>query len=193
MKRYALITTCDSREKIERYLPGNYRVIHVEPSREFHHMQHGGDQKYDIVIAGRDASGWTLDDYVLPRLASGLIFGKEIDLSHEVMKRVPETPGFRHGQFVTDPENGAIGTVTSLDNEETEVEFTDWSGNLHKDMCWTSDLRPSTDDEIHYWHEYRRQGLATEIAEARRLGRDPQRQLIALANLNETDPQPPEE
>jgi hypothetical protein len=183
MKRYALVTTTSSCETVERYLPGNYRLIHSEESPAGQTM----------VIAGRDSHGWTLDEYVLPRLASGLIFGTEIDLSHEVMKRIPDTPRFRHGQFVTDPQNGAIGTVTSLDNEETEVEFTDWNGNLHKEVCWTSDLRPSTDDEIHYWHEYRRQGLGQEIAEARRLGRDPQRQLIALANLNETDPQPPEE
>lgn len=191
MKRYALITARDSRETVERYLPGNYRVIHVEPSQDPVGVE--GARWSDIVIAGRDNAGWTLDDYVLPRLASGLIFGTEIDLSHEVMKRIPSTPTFRIGQFVTDPENGAIGTVSSLDNEETEVEFTDWNGNLHKEMCWTSDLRLSDDDEIHYWHEYRRQGLGQEIAEARRLGRDPQRQLIELANLNETDPQPPEE
>lgn len=155
MKRYALITTRDSREKIERYLPGNYRVIHVEPSRQFHHMQHGGDQKYDIVIAGRDNAGWTLDDYVLPRLASGLIFGTEIDLSNEVMKRIPDVPMFRHGQFVTDPDIGAIGVVTALDNEETEVEFVDWNGHLEKRVMWTSDLRPSTDDEVSYYWSYR--------------------------------------
>lgn len=151
MKRYAMLTTRDSRETVERYLPSNYRVIHIEESRILPDRN-----QHDIVIAGRDNAGWTLDDYVLPRLASGLIYGQEIDLSHHVMKRVPSVPSLRHGQFVTDPENGAIGTVTSLDNEETEVEFTDWSGNLHKEVCWTSDLRPSTDDEIAYYHEYRK-------------------------------------
>jgi hypothetical protein len=31
-----------------------------------------------LVIEGTDNAGWTLDGYVLPRLASGLYFGKEI-------------------------------------------------------------------------------------------------------------------
>ena len=30
------------------------------------------------VIIGRDNAGWTLDDYVIPRLASGPIFAKEV-------------------------------------------------------------------------------------------------------------------
>ena len=30
------------------------------------------------VIVGRDNAGWTLDDYVIPRLASGLIFAREV-------------------------------------------------------------------------------------------------------------------
>ena len=42
------------------------------------------------VIAGEDNAGWTLDDYVIPRLASGLYVGKEIDLSHPVMKLIPD-------------------------------------------------------------------------------------------------------
>jgi hypothetical protein len=32
----------------------------------------------DIEIVGRDSAGWTLDGYVIPRLASGLIFAKEV-------------------------------------------------------------------------------------------------------------------
>jgi hypothetical protein len=44
-------------ERVEPYLPMNYSV--------------------GCVIAGYDHAGWTLDDYVLPRLASGLIMGEE--------------------------------------------------------------------------------------------------------------------
>ena len=31
-----------------------------------------------LYIAGEDDAGWTLKDYVLPRLASGMIYAKEI-------------------------------------------------------------------------------------------------------------------
>jgi hypothetical protein len=32
----------------------------------------------NVLIAGEDDHGWTLDGYVLPRLASGLMPGREI-------------------------------------------------------------------------------------------------------------------
>lgn len=31
-----------------------------------------------VIIKGKDVAGWTLDGYVLPRLASGLYFGEEL-------------------------------------------------------------------------------------------------------------------
>lgn len=43
-----------------------------------------------MLVEGRDDHGWTLDGYVLPRLASGLHPGHEIDLSHPVMKELPD-------------------------------------------------------------------------------------------------------
>jgi len=48
---------------IRQYMPGNYTA-----SRQ-------GD---DVIIQGTDNAGWTLDDYVIPRLASGLYFAREI-------------------------------------------------------------------------------------------------------------------
>lgn len=48
------------REAIERYMPDNYWV------------------RPDGVIEGEDHAGWTLDGYVLPRLASGLYFFEEV-------------------------------------------------------------------------------------------------------------------
>jgi hypothetical protein len=52
------------------YLPSNYRIVDSDV---------GADAAGDTtVIEGRDDAGWTLDGYVLPRLASGLIFGEEI-------------------------------------------------------------------------------------------------------------------
>jgi hypothetical protein len=52
-------------EVIERYLPGNYKVVgYIETSETIF-----------TYIEGEDSHGWTLDEYVKPRLASGLYFG----------------------------------------------------------------------------------------------------------------------
>lgn len=47
---------------VQRYLPENYEAQRVGPA---------------IVIVGTDVAGWTLDGYVIPRLASGLYFARE--------------------------------------------------------------------------------------------------------------------
>lgn len=83
MKRYALITLTWDRDNPVAYMPANYEVMHIEPDET-----HPGWRV--AVIGGRDNAGWTLTEYVLPRLASGGMSGQEIDLSHPVMKRVPE-------------------------------------------------------------------------------------------------------
>lgn len=49
---------------IAALLPGNYRIVH--------------EGVETVEIEGEDRMGWTLEDYVLPRLASGLYFGHEI-------------------------------------------------------------------------------------------------------------------
>jgi hypothetical protein len=48
---------------VKRYLPSNYQATE------------GPD---GIVIEGSDNAGWTLDGYVIPRLASGLIAAEEV-------------------------------------------------------------------------------------------------------------------
>jgi hypothetical protein len=58
-------------EQVGQYLPSNYRV--VETLTPDSHSE-------KVLVAGIDKSGWTLDGYVLPRLASGLMFGKEIGI-----------------------------------------------------------------------------------------------------------------
>lgn len=64
MTRRAIVSSGrDSLETIQRYMPANYEA----------HQQ--GDV---VVIEGEDVAGWTLDDYVIPRLASGLIFATEV-------------------------------------------------------------------------------------------------------------------
>lgn len=46
---------------VARYLPENYKVVAEHPSGV-------------VTIEGVDSHGWTMDDYVLPRLASGMIY-----------------------------------------------------------------------------------------------------------------------
>lgn len=66
-------------ERVEAYLPANYSVAEEDPSSR------------TCVIRGEDVAGWTLDDYVLPRLASGLMFGEEV--TEEVTVERPDLPG----------------------------------------------------------------------------------------------------
>jgi hypothetical protein len=92
MKRYALIYA--RADQVATYLPGNYTVAGetIEQETSWSPVHPGGQKiessRWATVIEGRDNAGWTLDDYVLPRLASGLYFGKEIDLSHPVMNSI---------------------------------------------------------------------------------------------------------
>ena len=51
---------------IQSYMPDNYKARR--------------DDEGDIVIEGEDVAGCTLTDYVIPRLASGLIVAKETEV-----------------------------------------------------------------------------------------------------------------
>lgn len=62
--RYALLEgSVPQIETIRRYMPANYTADAIDD---------------DVVIYGLDNAGWTLDGYVIPRLASGLHFAREI-------------------------------------------------------------------------------------------------------------------
>lgn len=91
MKRYAIVRGARDRKEAEAYLPGNYEVVHefvTDDPRPSHNE--GPDARPNtFVIKGEDNAGWTLDDYVIPRYASGSISCEEIDLSHPIMKKVP--------------------------------------------------------------------------------------------------------
>lgn len=60
---------------LEAYLPDNYAITHTLEDA--------------FIIGGEDLAGWTLDDYVLPRLGSGLITARELT-SDEIKDFVPE-------------------------------------------------------------------------------------------------------
>jgi hypothetical protein len=85
VKRYAIVKSARSRDELERYLPDTYKILGATDTRDPDIP--GGSLTF--VIGGEDFYGWTLDGYVIPRLASGTIFATEIDLSHPIMKRIP--------------------------------------------------------------------------------------------------------
>jgi hypothetical protein len=51
-------------EVVTRFLPANYQVSEVTAEA--------------VTITGHDHAGWTLEDYIIPRLASGLIYAEEV-------------------------------------------------------------------------------------------------------------------
>ncbi len=57
-------------EEVAAYLPDNYEVISD-------HAANPDGTRVNCVIAGYDYLGWTLDEYVIPRLASGLLACRE--------------------------------------------------------------------------------------------------------------------
>ena len=76
IKRYALVSRRGiTEQQVSPYLPKNYQVL--------------GNTSLGVVIVGMDNSGWSMDKYVIPRLGSGLMFAKEIDLSHPALKEIP--------------------------------------------------------------------------------------------------------
>lgn len=59
-------------EEVEAYLPDNYFVERSTVE---------ADGRLVVYILGYDVAGWTLDDYVAPRLASGLMYCNTIPAS----------------------------------------------------------------------------------------------------------------
>lgn len=62
--RYAFISnSADQVDVIRRYLPSNYIAF---------------TWARGVWIEGEDVAGWTMDDYVIPRLASGGFYAREM-------------------------------------------------------------------------------------------------------------------
>lgn len=73
LRSAAVLSSTDTLDQLMRrvaqYLPGNYRIAGGH---------HNDANRAVVVIEGHDSAGWTLDDYVIPRLASGLMVAEEI-------------------------------------------------------------------------------------------------------------------
>jgi hypothetical protein len=64
-------------DRLAAYMPTNYAVS-IAPGLTLRGAP-------AVLVAGEDRAGWTLEDYVLPRLASGLYYGEEIDAESVAM------------------------------------------------------------------------------------------------------------
>jgi hypothetical protein len=62
--RVAKVISDTDVKRVQAYLPANYLAHQT--------AEHG------IIIIGADSAGWTMDGYVIPRLASGLIIAREL-------------------------------------------------------------------------------------------------------------------
>ncbi len=81
--RRAIVTSrSESPAELKRivavYLPGNYHVTRVVPSNDPILRNISPKDASHVLISGRDNAGWTLHDYVIPRLRSGLYFATEL-------------------------------------------------------------------------------------------------------------------
>lgn len=64
-------------DRVARYLPDNYEVTGILP------VDPGAyGEGPSVIVTGEDYAGWTAEDYVLPRLASGLIIGRVSDVNY---------------------------------------------------------------------------------------------------------------
>jgi hypothetical protein len=62
-------------EEVSQYLPSNYWVVATTTVGEDVVFTKPGETV--CLIVGNDVAGWTLNDYVIPRLGSGMVFCKE--------------------------------------------------------------------------------------------------------------------
>ena len=149
----ALITSAHTLEDVASFLPANYTAEQIGPY---------------VRIVGEDNAGWTMDDYVLPRLASGLIVADKLgplvqragDLveqaSREVRADIPalETYArfFRAAARVT----ACIGCAPPSD-ADIETAMEEWNGKRpHAKGLWKPIQRPRGDmgDLMRFWYRW---------------------------------------
>jgi hypothetical protein len=73
--RKAEVHGARSEQEVAAYMPGNYQVTGSKMAPPYEGASY---EKLVVTIEGTDSHGWTLDDYVIPRLGSGLMFAKEV-------------------------------------------------------------------------------------------------------------------
>jgi len=86
-------------DSIGRYLPSNYAAVGLTADDA-------------VIVQGHDHAGWTLDDYVIPRLASGLYFAEETNSYHDYVRACEAeelTPHDRYAWAVHGMPAGPLG------------------------------------------------------------------------------------
>jgi hypothetical protein len=71
--RFAVVRGARRVEEVAAYLPDNYGVM-----ESFEEENGPRKPRLVVIVGGIDRFGWTLDSYVIPRLASGMIAAQEI-------------------------------------------------------------------------------------------------------------------
>lgn len=66
-KVYVSTRGTPSLQEVRAYMPSNYKASLAEINGDTH-----------ILIKGEDYAGWTLEDYIIPRLGSGMILAEEV-------------------------------------------------------------------------------------------------------------------
>ena len=56
------------RTRVEAYMPSGYTAV----------LSTHNNLTFKVMVVGEDRYGWTLDGYVIPRLASGNMFAEEL-------------------------------------------------------------------------------------------------------------------
>ncbi|KPL26820.1 MAG: hypothetical protein AMJ72_12295 [Acidithiobacillales bacterium SM1_46] len=107
--RIAIAATGKTKE-VAQYLPNNYKVIGRTCDNT------------GTIIVGVDNAGWTMDDYVIPRLGSGMIYCEEVveidglDLKQLLLQLEPTPPPKK-------------GRKRALDDHQVEEVRHAWSSN----------------------------------------------------------------
>lgn len=109
--RLAVIRYADERllARVEQYMPRNY-------SATLH-----GDH---ILVEGHDSCGWTLDDFIIPRLASGSIYADEV---------------LTDGNFISTPDSANVGPCEHC-GQDVHYESGKRYGMAYHFACWLAVL-----------------------------------------------------
>ena len=80
--KFAIVRGARSAKELWAYLPNNFVIVGGGDQIR----QRGGkdELRSEYIIGGLDSHGWTLEDYVIPRLGSGSIGCREITATQAV-------------------------------------------------------------------------------------------------------------
>lgn len=100
-------------ERVRAYMPANYSAYMSDDSDD------------DVIVTGQDYAGWTLDNYVIPRLASGGMVAIELDVEPGAPFATVEARNLKPHDVIRAPGVMVSGwaTVGSVDVDGMEPGF----------------------------------------------------------------------